>query len=177
VEEQLGPGALSVEGALSALELGDMGAVREPSIAQSWLTLASTFLRPDPNWLLAGSVQVRDENGAPADNFGFERLRLEAGPLLIKEPLRRAGPGLFRFAIAAPAETGGQRMRVRVLLDDQVLAERELPIAVDRSLAGGAVDARGGCSLAPGAGAASALWVGVLALLLRRRRRAQSFAR
>jgi MYXO-CTERM domain-containing protein len=52
-----------------------------------------------------------------------------------------------------------------------------LPIAVDRSLAGGSVDARGGCSFAPGAGAASALWVGLLALLLRRRRSAQSFTR
>jgi subtilisin family serine protease len=177
VEEQLGPGALDVTGALSALEAGDTGAVREPSLSQSWLALASTLLRPDPDWPLAGSVLVRDESGAPADNFGFERLRLDPGGVLIKEPLRRVAPGLFRFAIAAPTGSGGQRAKVRILLDDQVLAERDLPIAVDRSLASGSVDARGGCSFAPGAGAASALWVGLLALLLRRRRRAQSFTR
>ena len=179
VEEQLGPGALDVTGALSALDAHDSGVVREPSIAKSWLALASTFVRPDPDWLLAGSVQVRDESGAPADNFGSDRLRLEAAPAVVKEPLRRAGPGLFRFAIAAPAETGGQRMKVRVLLDDRVLAERELPIAVDRALANGAADARGGCScgFTSGAGAASALWIGLLALLVRRHRRAQSFAR
>jgi subtilisin family serine protease len=172
VEEQLGPGALDVTGALSALEAREGGLVREPSIAQSWLAMASTVVRPDPDWPLAGSVLVRDGSGAPADNFGFERLRLDAGAALIKEPLRRVGPGLFRFAIAAPAESGGQRLRVKVLLDDQVLAERELPVAVDRALANGAVDARGGCSFATGAGAASAVWVSLLALLLRRRRRA-----
>ena len=176
LEEQLGPGALDVTGALSALEAGDTTAVREPSIAKSWLALASSFIPPDPDWPLSGSVLVRDENGAPADNFGFERLRLEAGPALIKDPLHRVGPGLFRFAIAAPAESGGQRLRVRVLLDDRVLAERELPIAVDRTLANGSVDARGGCSIATGAGAASALWIISVALLLRRRR-AHSLAR
>ncbi len=177
VEEQLGPGALDVTGALSALEVRDSGLVREPSLSRSWLALASSFIRPDPDWALAGSVLVRDENGAPADNFGSDRLRLDVGSALIKDPLHRVGPGLFRFAIAAPAESGGQRLRVRILLDDQVLAERLLPIAVDRALADSSVDARGGCSFATGAGAASAAWIGMLALLLRRRRRAQSLAR
>jgi hypothetical protein len=176
VEEQLGPGALDVQGALLALEARDGDIVREPSIAHSWVALASSFARPDPDWPLSGSVLVRDTNGAPADNFEFERLRIEPGLGLIKDPLHRVGPGLFRFAIAAPADSGGQRLRFRVLLDDQVLAERDLPIAVDRSVARGAIDARGGCSFATGGGAASFLWIAALALLLVRRR-AHNFAR
>ena len=181
LEEQLGAGALDIEGALQALAARNTSVVREPSIQKSWLALASSIVRPDPDWPLVGSVLLRDANGAPADNFGNERLRLEAtGPAFVKEPLRRAGPGLFRFSIAAPAASGGQRMRLRVLLDDRVLAERDLPIAVDRAVADHGVDARGGCTYAMGAGTASALWMLTVAGMVRqriRRRRAQSLAR
>jgi subtilisin family serine protease len=171
VEEQLGAGALDVEGALAALRARDAGSVSEPSIERSWLALASSFVRPDPDWPIAGIVQLRDANGAPADNFGFDRLRIEASPGIVKEPLRRAGPGLFRFSIAAPPGTGSQQLRLRVLLDERVLAKRDLPIAVDRALVDHGVDARGGCTFAVGAGTASALWVLAIAGLLVRRSR------
>jgi hypothetical protein len=177
VEEQLGPGALDIEGALAALRARDTNAVVEPSLDRSWVALASSFVRPDPGWPLAGVVQLRDANGAPADDFGFERVRVEATPGIVTEPPRRAGPGLLRFSVTAPAGTGGQRMHLRVLLDGRPLVERDLPIAVDRTLTNHGVDARGGCTFAVGASTASALWVlvagGLLARRARRRRAAE----
>ena len=145
---QIGPGALDLEGALSVATAGDSPALRIPT-TQSWLTTSASFAHPDPNWPLTCYVELRDANGAIADGFAPSRLRMTAEPAEVREGLTRVAPGFYRFTLTAPADSGGEAMRVAVSFDDQVIASTELPIAVDRWLATDGISARGGCAVGP----------------------------
>jgi subtilisin family serine protease len=157
VEQQLGPGALDIERSLE-IQIGYSPLDREPSPERSWISLASSFAHPDATWPVVGVIELRDADGEQADLGDPSRLRLSATPAIVVEPLARVAPGLWRFAVAAPEGTGGQRMQLRVLLDDEPLLSRELGIAVDRFVAEEGFAARGGCSSAPPAPSAASWW-------------------
>ncbi|HEX3853222.1 MAG TPA: S8 family serine peptidase [Polyangiaceae bacterium] len=171
-DRQIGPGALDLEGALSVATAGESPALRIPT-SQSWLTVSESYAHPDPSWPVTCYLDLRDEQGNIADGFDASRLRLSATPALVKEPLTRVAPGFYSFAVAAPANTGEQTLQLAVYFDDQLIAAKDLKIAVDRWVAEDGVSARGGCELAaphqrsPG----TAFAAGLLAALALARRR------
>ena len=190
MEQQVGPGSLNIARAFEVQQLsspaeagGDGSVGAEPSARQGWLALANDYAHPDPPWVLRGVVQLRSASGAIAHGLSASRLRLEATPARVVEPLDQAAPGLWRFGVAAPAGTGGQRLRLRVTYDERTLITREVPIAVDRWVAQEGVRARGGCSIGlPGArrrADAAAAWLLTITLLTSSalRRRSRSTAR
>ncbi|MEI9954034.1 MAG: S8 family serine peptidase [Pseudomonadota bacterium] len=164
---QIGPGALDLAGALRVASAGESPALRTPS-ARSWLTLSASFAHPDPDWPLTGYVDLRDDADEIADGFDPQRLQLSAEPALIREGLTRVAPGFYRFALSAPANSGGEDLRIAVSFDQRVIASKELRIAVDRWVASDGVSARGGCTVggAPRAGGGAGTSTGWLGLLL-----------
>jgi hypothetical protein len=159
---QIGPGALDLSGALRVLSAGESPALRTPS-TRSWLTLSGSFAHPDPEWLLTAYVDLRDDADEIADGFDPQRLQLTATPALIHEGLTRVAPGFYRFVLSAPANSGGEDLRIAVTFDGRVIASKELRIAVDRWVASDGVSARGGCSIGTGTGTGSG-WLAVFAL-------------
>ncbi len=183
VEQQVGAGALDVAAALSVQDLGlDPTAANdaenaEPSSRQSWLVLANDYAHPDPDWHLSGVVQLRTAAGDVAYGFEPERLRLQVQPGEVASPLSRIGPGLWSFAVAAPAGSGGGRLQLRVVFDGRTLVTRVVPVAVDRGVVERGVSARGGCAIANGSTRPDlrpfAGWLLLLLVRLRRRRGSQ----
>ncbi len=171
---QIGPGALDLEGALAVATAGDSPALRTPS-DQSWLTLSASFAHPDPNWPLTGYLDLRDEAGNLAEGFDPSRLRLVTNTAVIEEDLTRVAPGFFRFSVTAPEDSGGQTLGLQVFFDQQLIAAKEVPIAVDRWVATDGVSARGGCAVSKSRAASSSvaaplsLLFAALALVRRRR--------
>ena len=173
VEQQLGPGALDLVGALDAMGGLASGVVREPDAAQSWLAPSASYVRPDPLASVTVVAQLRDAEGRVAAGFDRSRLELEVHGGIVETPLTRVAAGLWRFAVAGRSGSGGRSMRVTLRYADGVLLERTLPIAVDQFVAEEGVEARGGCSMAP-TGQRRAPWAALAALVpwaLRRRRR------
>ena len=177
-ERQIGPGALDLEGALSAALAGESPAVRTPG-AKSWLALSESYAHPDPAWPFVGYIELRDDSGNIADGFEPSRLRVTAEPATFSEDLTRVAPGFYRFTLTAPPGSGGSTLHLNVLFDGQPLLRHDLPIAVDRWLANDGVSARGGCAFGPAPSATLSSWapLGALALLLRRRRRRYMLAK
>ncbi len=171
-EQQQGPGALDLEGALAARIAENSPIRREPTAKGSWLDLAASYLHPDPNWSNAGVLELRDDSEAIADGFSPSHLTLDAPGALVTQQLARVAPGLWSFALAAPTGTGGKTVKLTVRYDDRVLAQRTLDVSVDRWVAQGGVEARGGCSLSPSPGRddawAAFLLLGLVGVLRRR---------
>jgi subtilisin family serine protease len=162
-EQQVGIGALDVEGAVAAQSELVTPSEREPGRA-SWLTPAASFARPDPSWPLVFHAELRDDDGKIADGFDARRLALTVSNGAVAEPPTRLSPGLYRFSVTAPDGSGGETLRVALRFDGRVLLERELPIAVDPALARRPPSVRGGCAFSGAARAPSELgWL--LALL------------
>ncbi len=169
LEQQLGPGRLDLAGALEVLDADVSPLTEVPDSEHSWLALASSYAHPDPSWPLIGFVELRGAGGI-ADGFDPSRLTLTAGSASVVEALSRVAPGLWRFAVAAPAGSGGQQLPLQVSFDGKPLMHRNIAIAVNRWVAEEGVTTRGGCAVADGS-ASAGLWLGLLALaaLLRRR--------
>jgi subtilisin family serine protease len=154
---QLGVGALDVVGAFDAYGARGTPIVRTPDPEASWVSLSSSYLHPDPEWPINGLVAMRASGGLLADGFDERRLSLStAGPAVITTPLSRVGPGLYRFAISAEADTGGDAVEIDVAFDGQVIGRRSaptghrvLPVGADTWVAFGDVKAMGGCALRP----------------------------
>jgi subtilisin family serine protease len=173
---QVGAGALDLERTLEALDEGMLE--RVPGSGTELLP-ASSYAHPDPSWPLDGLVEVRDDQGSIADGFDAARLALFADGGSVTQPLARVAPGLWSFAVTAPAGSGGRTLSLSVRFDGHELTARTVPIAVDHATAGTLPSARGGCSVAVGAvrprdagafapfGAFGALWFA-------RRRKARS---
>ncbi|MEP7049968.1 MAG: S8 family serine peptidase [Pseudomonadota bacterium] len=168
---QIGTGALDLQGALDVASAGDSPALRAPS-AQSWLTLSESYAHPDPKWALNGLLDVRDTAGKVADGFDQSRLSLSVQNATVSEALTRVAPGLFRFAVAAAAGSGGQSLHLAVSFDSRPILEKDVPIAVDRWVAEGGVSARGGCAVSalPFHSTRSAWALAMACALLARRR-------
>lgn len=174
-EQQLGAGALDVEGAISA-QLSDDSPIRRQPTSNSWIALAASYARPDPEWPLEGLAELRAADGRLADGFDPDRLRLVVSGGRIHQPLRRVAPGLYRFALLSAPDSGGRTLGMSLRFDDETIVERKLPIAVDAGAASGAVSLRGGCALGRQLEAGTAWWLGLIALgqlVLRRVRRSR----
>jgi subtilisin family serine protease len=149
VEQQAGVGALDVEGALRvSLEAAAPSRV-EPGSLKSWVNLAASYARPDRGSPLLGYLELRADDGRIADGFDERRLSLEARGCEVSERLTRIAPGFYRFALAAPAGSGGASLSFSVHYGEAVIVERSVRIAVDPGALDGAPLARGGCSLYP----------------------------
>jgi subtilisin family serine protease len=175
LEQQVGIGALDLEASLSA-QLAEGSPIHALPGKASWLSLAASFARPDPNWPLFGYAELRTDDGQLADGFDPRRLTLEVEGAEIVEPLLRIAPGLQRFSIAAPAESGGARLRVRLAFDGATLVEREAPIAVDPGARQGLAAPRGGCAFTRASDPSTSLLalLGVASVVVSRRRRARA---
>ena len=172
-EQQLGPGALDLRGSLAALLAEDSPIHRAPSSA-SRIAVAASFVHPDPQQPLAGLLELRTPDDQIADGFDERSLVLDVkGGTLSRSPTR-IGPGLYNFEVTAPAGSGGQELRLRLLFDGELLAHREMPIATDRWLAEGTVVPHGGCGIAVPARPHFAWLALPLLLLVRRARRRKS---
>ncbi len=164
-EQQAGPGALDLEGALLAAIADDSPAERLPS-AKSWIALAAAYVKPDPARSVQGLVEVRDERLEPADAFQPERLTLVASHGTLASPLRRVRAGLYDFAVSAPAGSGGGELALGLYFDGDLLLSRTVPIAVDPAVAEQGVAARGGCAVrSPREPHSAALLLMLLALI------------
>ena len=163
-ERQIGPGALDLAGALRVATAGESPALRTPS-ARSWITLSASFAHPDPDWPVTGYLDLRDDADEIVDGFDPRRLRLNAEPASIREPLTRVAPGFYRFALSALANSGGDDLQIEIAFDERVIAAKKLRIAVDRWVAIDGVSARGGCTIGGNRAGAGGSWLGVLVLL------------
>jgi subtilisin family serine protease len=169
-EEQVGAGALDLEGILLAQIAGENPSDRVPS-GRSYISLSSSYARPDGSTQVQGLAELRDVDGAVVDGFEPSRLGLRHAPAELDSPLRRIAPGLYSFALIAPAGSGGADIELELLYDDAVIVSRRVPIAVDRHVATEGLAARGGCAFARVSGGASAALLGLLfALALGRAR-------
>lgn len=171
LRSQLGPGALDLVGVRDVEAAMRTPVVREPDSGRSWMSVASGYAHPDAAWRIPGVLELRDGAGRVADGFDTSALAVDADPGLVVEPLERVAPGLYRFAVAAGAGTGGDTLRVSATYRSEVLAETDLPIAVDVNVAREGFSARGGC-VAAGAARRSttAPWPLAIILFLGRRR-------
>lgn len=169
-EQQLGPGALDLNGTLAALLAEDSPITRLPS-AKSRIALAASYIRPDPGQPLQGLLELRDDSDLVADGFDQRRLALAVeGGSLLHGPAR-LGPGLYGFQVTAPAGSGGERMQLGLRFDGRLLASRELAIGTDRWSAEGRPVLHGGCSFSGSPPPHWPLTLLLAASWLRRRRR------
>jgi subtilisin family serine protease len=171
-KQQLGPGVLNAQGSLEALDADPTALAGVPIAEESWLVLSSALARPDPKWELGGLAAVRKQDGQLVDGFDPARLRLSVERGAVTAPLQRVAPGLWRFSVAAPAGSGGERMRLSLRFDGEIIAQEQIAIAVDPWAVDADPSARGGCSTRRGD--ATPAWVGLglpLLMLWRRRRR------
>jgi hypothetical protein len=181
-EQQLGPGALDLDGALSARLLEQQPIRREPAGEHTLLVLADAYAHPDAEWPLLGLLELHDSLGNIADAFEPNRLQLSVTPRPSEQSLVRVGPGLWKLEVSAPPGSGGATLQIEVRFDGRLVAARKLPIAVDREIATDGVAARGGCAargLATGS-RARAEFIGFLAavwLVFSYRRRSKARVR
>jgi subtilisin family serine protease len=176
--QQVGPGALDVVGALLALDERVRPHGRVPAAA-SRLVMGSALATPDPALPVRGLAQLRDAGGEIADGFDESALTFETGDTGTDATLSRVAPGLWAVTAAARSGTGGGRLALRLRYAGTVIAEAELPIAVDVSTARHGFFAQGGCAVgrrpSPGLGALGLITA--LAWLGRRSRRGARGAR
>jgi subtilisin family serine protease len=160
---QLGNGALDVRGAVAALAVGAASGVPEP--AQSWLSLSGGFVHPDLGEPVTGTIELRSNDGAIADDFDASRLSVEvSGAAAITSPLSRVASGLWRFEMSGQPGSGQDVMEVGARFDgvpigqsDKLYGLRALPVGGDRWIAVQSASAHGGCAMSPrAAGAAGA---------------------
>ncbi len=170
LEQQVGPGELDLKGTLAVMDGTPVDALPDPT--ESWMTLASSYAHPDPNWPLEGLVQLRASDEGIADGFDASRLRLEVLGGTLSRPLTRSAPGFWQFAATAPAGSGGGKLELHLVLDDQLLISRVVPIGVDLWVANDGVDSRGGCSVSQQSedGGGLGFFFALSVLMLRRRR-------
>lgn len=171
-EQQASVGALDIDASLAA-QIAESNPIERVPSSRSWLALAASHARPDPEWPLVAHLELRDADGAIADGFDPARLGVSVrGGSLAQAPMRLA-PGLYRFSVVAPGGSGGTTLTIDVAFDGQRVLSREVPVAVDPGAATGAVSARGGCAVPAGGNArgVGAVLTALLALCLRRRRR------
>jgi len=173
MDYQLGPGELDLEGAHEVLE-AEQNSVTGVDASQSYVVLSSPYLRPDPDWPVQGSIQLRQSDGSVALGAAPEELSVAIDGGIVRQGSSRVRAGLFRFEIAAPRGSGGSRLWLDVRYRGVKLDVRELPVGVDTWAAGSTVEALGGTCALPGPSRVKpARWalLGLAALGLRRRRR------
>ncbi|HMR79532.1 MAG TPA: MYXO-CTERM sorting domain-containing protein, partial [Polyangiaceae bacterium] len=163
---------LNVQRSLEALDADATALGGAPIAEESWLVLGSALARPDPEWEVGCLAALRKKDGALVDGFEATRLTLHVDRGSVIAPLSRVAPGLWRFSVAAPRGSGGERMRLELRFDGQIIAQEELAVAVDPWAVDANPSARGGCSTR-GKGS-TPVWAAMalpLLMVWRRRRR------
>jgi subtilisin family serine protease len=165
---QLGPGELDVIGAVEALG-AEPPAWEVPDPARSWFSLSSGYARPDPDWPVWATVELRRADGTLAsldDEDGALAVSVRRG--VLHTPLSKVRHGLWRFAVAGTSGTSGQSMEIDVTYAGQsIWTPRSLPIGNDAWGADEGVDAIGGtCACRTGGAAVPTGRVGWLALVV-----------
>jgi subtilisin family serine protease len=174
---QLGPGELDLEGARQALAVEQASTI-EPAIEKSWYTLSSAYARPDLEFPVWGTVELRRADGTIASGLDGTRLTLSLENATLIQPLVKVRHGMWRFAFAGAEGLVGKSARVELFYDGRSLGAHDLPIGTDVWTSNGSVEAVGGCALAAPrssdpTGSRSTLLFGALALIAlgaRRRR-------
>lgn len=168
---QMGPGELDLRGTLQVLEQ-QSGAALEPDPARSYYVLSSPYARPDPDWPVQGTVELRRADGSAAASADGAELALVVQGGTVRQRPTHVRAGLWRFEVGAPRRSGGGSVRVDVRYRGVSLGERVLPIAVDAWAATGDVQPLGGgCSVGAARGSPGPRWpltALVLAALLAR---------
>jgi subtilisin family serine protease len=175
--EQVGPGALDLDGTLEAQHAeSGIGTARDPG-ARSRLVLADSLAHPDEGWPLAGLAILRDDAGHVADGFDESGLTLAVDGGTVPG-LVRVAPGLYRFAVTTPSGSGGRELALSLRYDGRAIAARRVPIAVDPTLANAVPSAFGGCAVVaapPGISSVGFLcWLPVIVGALRIARRSSA---
>ncbi len=171
VEQQLGPGALDLVGALDSLAHRTGAPTREPAKAGSWLAASASYVRPDSRYAVTLVAQLRDAEARVAHGFDPDRLRVRVEHGALSEPLTLVAPGLWRFAVSAASGAGGRQVSISLDFDGSPLLERTLPVAVDEWVAVDGVVPRGGCTASRPPRSGPTAWAFLSALLVARRRR------
>ncbi len=172
-EQQIGPGALDLNGTLAALLAEDSPIDRVPG-SKSRIVLAASFAHPDASMPLQGLLELRDAEDLVADGFDERGLTLEANGGAVTEGPTRRGPGLYAFRVAAPAGSGGRQLVLTLRFDGKVLARRSVPIGTDRWVAEGEPLPHGGCHISHhrSRGGLTMLWLLLAAAVAKRRLKA-----
>ncbi|NUO49842.1 MAG: S8 family serine peptidase, partial [Polyangiaceae bacterium] len=173
----MGAGAIDLRQAMKVLtdDSGTIGA--DPDVGQSWWVLGASNARPDPSWLVEGTIQLRLADATVASGLDGTKLRIEVENGVLARSVLKKRHGLFSFAVAGLAGTGGTEMTVRVLYNgEQIGEEVVLPVGVD-AWATGPFTADGGCDCRTAGGsngrehaALSLFAIGAALTVLRRRR-------
>jgi hypothetical protein len=180
---QMGSGALDVDGMMKAYDARTVSIARPPDPAASFMVLSDVYVHPDLGWAVAGTVQLRTSDGQIADGFETARLSLSVSSSgVVKKPLARVAPGLWRFELTGAPESGRSPVDIDVTFDGRSIGaagsetsgRRTLPAGADRWIATGEADAfGGGCSTGRGRtpGIIAAAFFCALAGITRRRSR------
>lgn len=147
LEQQVGPGELDLVGTLAVMDSAKSPLETEPDADESWIALAASYAHPDPSWPVEALLELRSAEESIVDGFDPASLVLAVEGGRVVTPLTRLAPGLWRFAAAADAGSGGGELRLALSFRGRPFLARTVPIAVDRALAEEGADARGGCSM------------------------------
>ncbi len=156
---QIGAGALDIVGMMAAYDALQTPVDHAVDATASWVSLSSSYMRPDPTWPLTGTIELRTSSDTLADLDDAGRLQLTvAGPATIQQPPTRVAAGLYSFELRADANSGLRDVTVDVKFDGKALGipltrlsgHRVLPIATDRWSAHGVLSTTGGCSVHAG---------------------------
>ncbi|HEX2730206.1 MAG TPA: S8 family serine peptidase [Polyangiaceae bacterium] len=174
---QAAPGVVNIPNALASAAQADEAG--EPS-SKSWVSFAATSIYPDARTPLNALLRVRSSADKPVD-VDLKALRIEVSNGRIAAKPKRLARGLIEFSIAADDESNGRQLEIRVSAQGRLLADHRLPIALDPNAQALGESVRGGCTVSPSGlrlgtrARASGLWLFAAgALLLQRRRAAQS---
>ena len=159
-----GPGRIDLMGALELLD--GRALATEPSAETSWFNLSADYLRSDAPQAVTGIVELRDADGHLVGTVADGALELVVDGARVTESLARVAPGLWRFAVTAPANAGGTVARVEVKSRGKSLGFRVLRIAADPWMTDGRVAATGGCGVGRGSLRADRNGAWLMALLL-----------
>lgn len=144
VEQQLGVGALDVEGARRVLEL-EGSQVVPPAAGASWWGVSVDVLRPGV--VAEGFVSLRGSGAAIPQGFDESKLVLSLDRGAVVTPPTRVAAGLFTFAIAASTRDLGHELTVDVRWDGTSLGARKLRVQGDPFQLDEAPVAVGGCEV------------------------------
>jgi subtilisin family serine protease len=161
-DTQLGVGSLDLEGARVAMmddpQMGD-----PPDAAKSWFSLSSEYVRPETDWPVVGTVELRRADGHIATGLDGSRLAVAVAGGTMVQPVTKVKSGLFRFRFGAAPGSGGGEVDVTVTYDGVPIGEtRRLPIGLDAWQSRSSPTAEGGCSTTGAStGTSWGTWAGV----------------
>ena len=174
-ESAVGAGSLSLEHALDVMPV-ESQTTAVPDGSKSWWLLGDETARPDPTFPVWATLELRLADGSIVSGLDEKKISVLVDGGRVVSGATRVRHGLFRFAVAGEAGSGGTTMRIEVLYDGVPIGTaKELPIGADPWIDSSAPTVEGGCTIgdagserAPGYAGLAA--VGVLAFVRRARR-------